>query len=197
MDGSIMIVATISNVFDKIESKRKKLFGNSDICKILQSMSVDESIRYLSHMDITAVKIIKLSDVKDKYTKNSGKTYSFLQHTNHPIGCLTIVSPGAIRMNGIKLLKNAPKYGENTLEYLKKFNMTSLILTGEASVAWSRTYMPFSAKCDYCNVSNSIVELRCGHKYCHICLSSKLSKSCIICGETHETNVLKLSLIHI
>ena len=62
-----------------------------------------------------------------------------------------MAAPAAIRMKGIpKWQGHAPKYGEHTASILYEINWSKALLTDSVSVASSKDYMPFTARCHKC-----------------------------------------------
>ncbi len=194
-DGYIMIVANLIREKCKLESLYNEIFGLQNAEKFISSKTSSEIITYIKSFDLEAVKVTSLYDLKKENTvlkMNYKKTYQFVEQCNHPIGRFVIVPPIAIMFEKYTYsLTFAPKYGENTFQILNKYIKTHLLVTGEASTAYSRNYIPYTEKCGKCNSSNAIIQLNCTHKFCHLCMCSA-KKHCYICGQMHEMDIIKL-----
>ena len=153
------------NMFDNFEV--------NDVCKRLEKIGIQ------SHPLRSTVSLRKLNRV---LKMNDKQTYQFLYIEKHPIGCLEIVAPVAIRGCGIDMnLVNAPKYGKHTLSILKILDK-SLVSNG-ISCSWSNNYIPFSAVCNHCNTNGQHkCILSCDHIVCCKCITED---KCPICGIEH------------
>jgi crotonobetainyl-CoA:carnitine CoA-transferase CaiB-like acyl-CoA transferase len=150
-----------------------------------KKMTVCEAIRLINAGGHTAYPLKDMNRVKDAHktfdADIAGLSYQFLYHTDHPIGSLEMVAPVAIRSRGIIInSSHAPKYGRDTREILYELGFRPEF----DRMQWSKTYMPFSARCDYCESNGKqLIILSCDHKLCRSCI---LGRYCRVCGQDHE-----------
>ena len=143
-----MAVAGMLRDAERLDEWTRRVFGARDAEGVLRAMTSDEAIRYLRSFDCEAVRVQSLRQLKKEYTATQTvlrQTYQFLEQCQHPIGRLVIVPPSAIRFDGYAYpTALSPKYGADTMAILARYKKTHLLVTGDASAAYSRNYMPFT-----------------------------------------------------
>lgn len=205
-DGWIVLVACLDAEVAEGMWDRNTLLQSFTSTGLASFIAQHTSLRIctlLADHGIAATPLRTLNDVRSENVVSSarrdGPSYQFIVSSRHPIGCVTMVAPVAIRMRRIRYDGcHAPKYGADTLKILSWLGETKLLLCGDASVAWSRHYIPYCSMCDVCTEKASAVSLRCCHRICHECIdrmNEARRHACPICHRPHEMNVMELRSI--
>ena len=194
-DAYIMTVVGMIRNKNRLDRLTDTIFGSEDCEVALGAMTSEDAIKHLRSFDCEAVKIQSLVQLKKEFTSarlDRQKTYQFLEQCNHPIGRLVIVPPIAIRFDKHTYsLGFSPKYGAQTFEILDKYTKTHLLITGDASTAYSRNYLPYTERCGKCNRAHAVIQLYCSHKFCHLCMCAA-DRQCYVCGRPHEMDVARI-----
>lgn len=193
-DGYVMIVACMSNDRERLRRCCAALPGAAT----LLSKSSKEVVAEMRALNVAATEFRSLTELKRVYTVatvNAKLTYQFVELCGHPVGRLVMVPPLAVRWNfQVQALRESPKYGSDTARLLSAYNRSRLLLTGTASVAYSRNYIPFTMTCDKCGVSHATVQLNCKHKFCYGCIAANKNSRCFSCGQVHDMNIRQIRL---
>lgn len=121
--------------------------------------------------------------------RRDGPSYQYLTVEHHPLGCLVLVAPVAIRSRDVRydLDLVAPRPGTHTTEVVSRLlTRTRLIFSDHVSDGWSKTYIPTPRVCDVCGEHVGTVSLSCEHSICCACLEThRHAAACPRCGRPH------------
>ena len=95
---------------------------------------------------LNIVILTSMKELRNKY-KINGDTFQFITFNDHPIGSpVTMFASCSIRSNkfSFKSKNIAPKYGEHTIEILKKYDIDTKYLLEKKIISekWSKDYLP-------------------------------------------------------
>lgn len=161
-------------------------------------MTTKNAISYCKEKNIKVCLLESMEAIRHKNIVSEyqyyGKTIQFLVNYDHPVGVTTMIAPVATRMEQ-NIICHSPKYGKDTRQILKKYDLESALLTSAVSCSWSKYYIPYSLPCNICQKKGrKLFTLSCGHKLCFYCMGCAENK-CSICGHEHETSIEKLDSI--
>lgn len=160
---------------------------------LVKKETIRDACAILAGRNVSACPLRKLCDVvrdnRVACVSSQGGSYQYVTIEDHPIGCVVIVAPVAMRSDDVVWNTSmiAPKAGMHTKEVVEAVMRGCWWVTSnDVSSGWSRTYIPASTRCDVCVTQSAILSLSCEHNICCRCLERhRHSLTCPTCNRPH------------
>lgn len=158
--------------------------------RLASTATVEDACAALRRADVSCGALRTLADVVRDHRvarpRRDGGSYQYVTVEDHPLGCVVMVAPVAIRARdvdyGLSLV--APKVGCHTSQILARLATGRRAWRG--ALEWSAGYLPAPTRCDACGTRPGVVGLSCDHTVCCACLERhRHVPTCPSCARPH------------